>query len=288
MKIEERVARGKGKHKVAVIELHGKIQQGKRKGVDLAADITQQFARAASDKTVCGVVLDISSPGGSVTTSDVIYETVRTFASIKPVVAYIPDLGASGGYYVACGADKIYAHETAIVGSIGVILQNLNVENFLDKLGLRPVTFTSGPFKDAGSPFREMREDEKRYIQEMIQQTYERFVGIVKSRRTIPEEVFEEVTSGKVFLAKDALARGLIDGTCYFADVVERVRQSAVARFNKKIPSVRTVRYRIKYPQPFLRRFLAPEGAHNVWEELAEELFSSSQVTLSYLWVGHR
>ena len=160
------------------------------------------------------VVLRVNSPGGTVTASDLMYEIVTDFRekSGKPVVASTQETAASGGYYVSCAADKIVAHPTSVVGSIGVIFSTFEFAQMMEKVGVRNEAIKSGPLKDMGSPFKALRPDERQVMQAMVDDYYARFVEIVRTRRNITDaDKLKLVTDGRVFTGTRAVELGLAD-----------------------------------------------------------------------------
>lgn len=202
------------------------------------SDTKPMLEAAAGDPDVKAVVVRINSPGGEITASDILYQAVRSLAAIKPVVVYLDSVGASGGYYIACGANYITANETTLTGSIGVIIQTFNYEDLLGKVGLDAVVFTSGEFKDMLSPAREMRAEERVYVQQMVDEMYERFIGIVAEARGIPApDLRSGVADGRVLTGAAALEHRLIDATGYIEEAYAKARELAQA------PNARIVRY---------------------------------------------
>ena len=200
--------------KIAVISLRGIISamEPGAIGDTMVEDIKLQLAQAVADEKVKAIVLHIDSPGGEVTASDTIYNAVRRARDKKPVVVYMGSLAASGGYYVACGAKWLVANESTVTGSIGVIMQSLNYEGLMDKVGVHTLTFKSGKMKDMLSGSRQPTDEEKAYLQALIMQTYGKFVGIVAKERGLPEqELRDGIADGRVVSGKDALAAKLVD-----------------------------------------------------------------------------
>ena len=160
--------------KIALIEVQGILldtppRQLFGEGENPVALLVENLARAEKDDRVRAVLLRINSPGGSVTASDMMYQEIlrlrKGTGRPKPVVAVITDVGASGGYYIACACDEIIANRTSVVGSIGVIMQGFNLKGTLDKIGVETVAIKTGKMKDAGSPFRKMTDEEQRVFQ---------------------------------------------------------------------------------------------------------------------------
>jgi protease-4 len=171
--------------------------------------VTDLLAQAAADPAVKAVVVRVNSPGGSVVASDEIYHAFLEFE--KPIVVWMGDMAASGGYYIACGSDYIFAHPGTLTGSIGVISQFLNVEELLDEIGVDVVVITSGPHKDTGSLFREMTEEEQALWRGITDQVYGDFVDLVAQARDLPVEEVRELADGSVYTGQQALERGLVD-----------------------------------------------------------------------------
>lgn len=222
--------------KLALIEIDGVIANRARTSLlgiereNPVALLVEKLDKAAEDDLVRGVLLRINSPGGGVTASDLMYQELRRFRerSGKPVVAYLMDVAASGGYYVACAADRIVAHPTSVTGSIGVVMIAPDVSGTMQKLGIRANVIKSGPLKDAGSPLREMSESERAVFQAMIDQMYERFLAVVQAARPdVPAEKLRAVADGRVYAAPQALELGLIDAVGSIHDALVELRLAA-------------------------------------------------------------
>jgi protease-4 len=202
------------KTKIAVIRLDGLIASAVPGfvGDSMVDDVKLQLKQALNDGDVRAIVLAVDSPGGEVTASDMIYNAVKAAAAKKKVVISMGALAASGGYYVACGGSHIVAHDTTFTGSIGVIMSSLNYSEAMGKIGLEMVTFKSGQFKDMLSGSRKLTPEEREYLQGMIMQTYDKFVGIVAAERKLDVEVLKKgVADGRVISGKDAYAHKLVD-----------------------------------------------------------------------------
>jgi protease-4 len=169
------------------------------------ADLLEQ----AGNPAIKAIVVRVNSPGGSVVASDEIYHMLRKFD--KPVVIWMGDMAASGGYYIACGGDYVFAHPDTLTGSIGVISQFLNVEELMEKIGVDAMVITSGPHKDLGSMFREMTEEERALWEEIIDETYDGFIELVAQARDLPLEDVRELADGSVYTGRQALELGLVD-----------------------------------------------------------------------------
>jgi protease-4 len=212
---------------------------------------TQQMRAAARDPSVKAVVLRVNSPGGTVTASDTMYETVRDFrrATKKPVIASTQEVAASGGYYVACAADQIVAQPTSVVGSIGVLFHTMEFQGALGKIGVRAEAIKSGPLKDMGSPFKALNENERRVMQEMVDEYFERFVAVVTTHRDVKEprptlplaEGYDGAFSGRVFSGERAVQLGLADRTGRLEDAIKLAKKMG------KAPGAKVILYRRPY-----------------------------------------
>jgi protease-4 len=240
---EEEVQPGKGAGKIAIVQIEGMLMNARAGGFLQPTEnpvslFAQQMNQAAKDKNVKAVVLRVNSPGGTVTASDLMYEIVTDFRekSGKPVVASTQETAASGGYYVCCAADKIVAHPTSVVGSIGVIFSTFEFERMMEKVGVKNEAIKSGPLKDMGSPFKALRPDEREVMQGMVNDYYARFVQIVKTRRNItdPDRV-KQVTDGRVFTGTRAVELGLADQAGSLKDALELARELGKAKGAKAV-----------------------------------------------------
>jgi len=201
-------------NQVAVIDLEGIILDSQ--------DFVDQLDDLGRSGGVRAVVLRINSPGGGVAASQEMYEAVRKFRSetSKKVVVSIASVGASGGYYVACAADRIFANPGSITGSIGVIAEWYNYGELLKWAKLQDIVFKSGEFKDTGSPSRPLTEAEKIYFQSLIDNMYGQFVGAVAASRKMDEADVRKLADGRVFTGSEAKNNGLVDEVGALQDAV--------------------------------------------------------------------
>jgi len=237
---ETTVQDGKGPGKIAQVTLRGVITNSESGtvGETMVDDLKIQLHQAAIDNNVKAIVLYVDSPGGEVTASDMIYDAVTRARNRKPVVVYMGSLAASGGYYVSCGGTYLMADDTTFTGSIGVIIETLNYESLFGKIGLESIVFKSGQFKDMLSGARPMTPEEKAYVQNIVLQTYGKFVGIVARERKLPEEQLRTgIADGRVISGRDALNDKLIDGLGQIEDAYDKARELGGA------PDAPVVRY---------------------------------------------
>jgi len=276
--------------KILCLQIHGEIMEGGDefsvfggRRPDLVAMVRRHLDRARADSEVKALLLDVNSPGGGVTASDLIYEMIQRYKKEKsvPVAAWFRDVAASGGYYVAATADHIVAHPATLTGSIGVLLQLLNYQGLYEKVGLKDVTIKSAatPFKDIGSPSRAMTEEERRIFQGLVDELYERFVTIVKAGRPrLSEDEVRRVANGNIYSGKQALENGLVDQVGYLADAVEFLRQKTGS------PKARLVRY--KDPKSLLDAITKPTRDDASLLLDLRRLLPRRAPGVYYLWTG--
>jgi protease-4 len=201
---------------IAVVDVQGTIGPAVR-----PLEYSRLIAKLRDDQSVRAVVLNIDSPGGSATGSDLITRAVFRLRNEKPVIAFVGGLGASGGYMLASAAHHIIALPAALVGAIGVISYRPLVFEALDKIGVQMRVSKSGRLKDMLSPFREATDEEQAKEQRIIDAMYELFVEGVARGRGMSEERVRELATGEVYAASDALEAGLIDRMGDIEDAID-------------------------------------------------------------------
>ncbi len=205
--------------KIGVIPIDGTISSSQT--------ITSQLVKFKKDEDIKAIILRINSPGGAVGPTQEIYREVRKTLPVKKVIASMSTVAASGGYYVAAAANKIIAAPGTITGSIGVIMQFIQLEGLLDKIGVRFEILKSGEFKDIGSPDRKMTERDRKMLNELIQDIQEQCVNGVAKGRNMPVEKVRKIADGRVFSGARAKELGLIDVLGNFQDAVELAKEMA-------------------------------------------------------------
>ena len=225
-------AYGSGANKTVLVHVHGFIRLDAEGSLFAPPGVTGQtlaaIRRATLDQDVMALILDIDSGGGGITASDVLLDAVRRFRQSRPdrrVVAICGDMAASGAYYVALGADHIIAHPTTVTGSIGVMIQALNLRELGHKLGIAGITIKSGPDKDLLNPLSEMTPAQRAMLQHVVDGLHNRFVRLTSEHRGLPEARVRELADGRILLAHDALAAGLIDEIGYWPDAMARTAE---------------------------------------------------------------
>lgn len=192
--------------------------------------IKDALQRAEDSPWIKAVLLRIDSPGGTVTASDIIYNEILRFKERtgKPVVAICMGVAASGGYYAAMAADKVYVHPTTITGSMSVISIYPNLEELGKKIGVGVNVIKSGEFKDTGAFWRSMTSREEEILQEMNDSMHERFIEVIEEGRPkLTSEKIRELADGRVYNARQAMELGLIDGICYMEEAFDLVKREA-------------------------------------------------------------
>ncbi len=240
------ITNGSSDQRIAVIPITGVID-------DHQVERFFRFMhRAEEDKGVKALILQVDSPGGSVTASDEIYARILRYKQKKqeggqtiPVVISMRELAASGGYYISCAGDYLFAERTTLTGNIGVLWPNYNIAKMLDKIGVEDDTIvsTGTPYKYAGAPFRAPTTRESDYFQHNVDVAFQQFKDVVKAGRAahLPKDMkVEDVADGRAFPAGDALSKGLIDQLGYLEDA----EQYAATTAGLKNPEI------VKYQEP--------------------------------------
>jgi len=225
---------GEGTDKVLLIDISGALTTSTPSGLfpepSLPARLKEELTKAQKDEHIKAIVLRINTPGGTVTSSDILYHELQEFKQKRgvPIIASIMDLGTSGGYYVAMASDYIFAHPSTITGSIGVIMLTINAQGLLEIVGVHPTAIVSGPKKSMGSPFRAMKDEERAIFQDVIDRLYARFLTVVeKGRPKLHKTRIRQLADGRIYTADIAQAEGLIDEIGYLDDAIAWAIESA-------------------------------------------------------------
>lgn len=219
---------------IAVIDIYGIITSSMEGSDSITSQAVSNTINSIlnSGYDIKALIVCVDSPGGEVTASDVIYhELARVKEEGIPVIVQMESMAASGGYYISCLADHIIANPTTLTGSIGVIISGINFKEGMDKLGIRDQTFKSGDFKDMLSMTRDMSEPESIYIQNMVDQSFDRFVSLVSKGRGISREKLAEANAidGRIISGEDAKKIGLVDSLGYWEDALDTAREKGGA-----------------------------------------------------------
>ncbi|MFO7643268.1 MAG: signal peptide peptidase SppA [Desulfosarcina sp.] len=258
-----------GAPSVGVIEIDGAIADS-RQTID-------HIRRFREDDAIKAIVIRINSPGGAVGPAQEIYREIRKTVGTKTVVASMGAVAASGGYYVASAADGIVANPGTITGSIGVIMGYTNFGELLEKIGMVPVVIKSGPYKDTGSPTREMRDDEREILQAIIQTIHAQFVTAIAEGRKMARAEVERAADGRIITGEDAQARGLVDRLGNFQDALEWAAELAgiegvVVPVYARDKKLTLLRYLISLPFPEWVAQLIHPGIYAQYRYLPERM----------------
>ncbi|HBA26193.1 MAG TPA: signal peptide peptidase SppA [Nitrospinae bacterium] len=251
--------------KLALVRIEGVITESE--------DIVRQIKKYREDSSIKGIVLRIDSPGGAVGPSQEIYKEVLKTTERKKVVASMGGLAASGGYYIACAANKVFANPGTITGSIGVIMAFSHFEELMKKLGLKTTVIKSGKFKDAGSPVRELTEEEKKILQSVSDDIHGQFIEAVANGRNLKIELVKELADGRIFSGRQAKESGLIDELGTLEDAISYATKLAGIKDKAKIVQERKEKnlllrlfkedFSSLIPSPLNTKFL---GAQYIWQ----------------------
>ncbi|MFQ5454790.1 MAG: signal peptide peptidase SppA [Nitrospirota bacterium] len=218
-----------GENKIAIVRVEGMITE--------SADIIEQLNRYNENPSVKAIIIRINSPGGGVVPSQEIYKEVKNIKKQgkKSIIVSMGTLAASGGYYIASSSDRIFANPGTITGSIGVIMELANVEGFMKMIGIENIVIKSGEFKDMASPFRKMKEKEKKILQNVIDDIHEQFIEAVAEGRGLPIEDVRKIADGRIFTGRQAIKLGLIDELGNLQEAVKRTAELVGIKEEPKI-----------------------------------------------------
>jgi len=205
--------------RLAVVQVDGMILD--------AEEIVAFMEKVRKDSAFKGAILRINSPGGAVGPSQEMYAAVKRLSLAKPVVASMSSVAASGGYYVALGANRVIAGPSSLTASIGVKMQVPNIEVLMRTIGISETTLTTGRLKDAGSTWRDMKPEEEAYFQALITDMYEEFIATVAKERQLAPERVRAVADGRAMTGRQALEAGLVDELGDFYAAVNKAKELA-------------------------------------------------------------
>ncbi|MCC7349235.1 MAG: signal peptide peptidase SppA [Phycisphaerales bacterium] len=221
------LVKGDANQKIAVVQVNGVI-------ADESAEQFRQLIHAvAQDSQVKALVLAIDSPGGAVTSADQMYHQVRRFKATRPEVPIIVTMGsvaASGGYYIACAGDYLFAERSTITGSIGVLMPRFNISGLMSKWGVEETTLhaTGADFKNAGSMFSPEKPEDVAYMQSLIDQAFVQFKSVIRAGRGNKlNQPLDQIANGMVYMGDTALKLGLIDQVGYAEDAYAHAAKQA-------------------------------------------------------------
>ncbi|MBS5989313.1 signal peptide peptidase SppA [Anaerococcus hydrogenalis] len=200
--------KGDSKNKIAVLSYEGAIGDGQ-----VYDDFMDQLDDVYNDDSVKGVIMQVNSPGGAVYNSEQIANKIKKIQKDKkiPVFTVMKTMAASGGYYISAPTDRIYASNETLTGSIGVIMSSTSFQGLFEKYGIKQQNITTGKMKDAGSVGKDMTDEQKKYFQDLINSSFDRFVKIVSQGRSMKEDEVRKLADGRVYDGAQAKNNGLVD-----------------------------------------------------------------------------
>lgn len=213
--------------RVGIVEVEGPIMGSKK--------IVKNLRRYARDESIKGIVVRVNSPGGAVAPSQEIFRAIEDAGTKKPIAVSMGSTAASGGYYVALGADRIFANPGTVTGSIGVITQLFDVHEILNTVNVEVNTIKTGPYKDSGSPFREFNLQDEVQFRQLIDDVYDQFVDDIAAARNMDVEAVKKLADGRVFTGRQAKELALVDDLGTFQDAVDWVAKKADVKGEPKI-----------------------------------------------------
>ena len=254
-------------NKIGVITIEGTIMSSE--------PIVSQLVEFKQDKGIKAVILRIDSPGGGVGASQEIYREVQKTTKKKKVIVSLGGVAASGGYYIASAGDKIVANPGTITGSIGVLMEFIQLKNLLEKIGVSLEVLKSGEYKDIGSPHRELTERDKELIKGLITEIQEQFIHAVARGRNISVERVRQIADGRILSGAMAKDLGLVDRLGNFQDAVDLAKKMSGIKGEASLvyPKKRSIRLWDLVFQGFSKAF---------YDAIADHL----KTTVEYRWDG--
>ena len=270
---QEEYVSGEGPDTVAVIPVEGTIASADSSVGGVQPTVTPEglsdaLDQAADDESVRAIVLEVNSPGGGVTASALMHESITEFRENtgKPVVVSMGDTAASGGYYIATAADEIVANETTLTGSLGVVIPLLNFSEAADKYGVTQKYITSGEFKAMGSSWKDLTPEEREIFQSIVNEDYQEFVEVIVEGRDLSEDRVRELADGRVYSGEQAKENGLVDRFGDLEDAAKvsrdlaKIDEATVVRYVQQPTFTETLLARLAPPEPEASRIIDEAG----------------------------
>lgn len=288
------VSSGDETKRIALLSVDGTILAGQADSLFNSAGYDHEFfleqlEAVKQDDSIKAILLSVNSPGGGTYESAQIKDKLLELkeSSDKPLYVSMGNLAASGGYYIAAPADKIFASEETMTGSIGVIMSSTNLSELYEKVGIEDTTIKSGQFKDIGSSARPMTEADQDILQKMVDDSYERFVTVVADGRGIEKDQVRELADGRIYDGAQALEVGLVDQLGYQEDALTALQKDF------QLKDAEIIRYSAG-SVPFssllyskASQLLAPEKTSMAaLEKIATQFGTSASPKMMYLYGG--
>lgn len=270
---------------IAKIYIEGTIE--KKNGTYNQDWLLKIIKTLTESKKFAALVVYINSPGGSVYESDEVYLALKKYQekTKNPVYAYFASLAASGGYYIGCGANKIFASRNTLTGSIGVISGRfVDLTELLKKYGIKSETIHAGKNKTMGSITEPATKEQKAIMQSIADECYEQFTGIVAENRNLPIETVKKLADGRIYSAKQAKDLGLIDEISSFDDFIEAINKDL---FNKKDFKAPVKEFKYKKKSTSLIGLLKDrEAKSGIINKISDEILGLAVPFPAFYWDG--
>ncbi|MGC8942341.1 MAG: signal peptide peptidase SppA [Sulfurihydrogenibium sp.] len=212
-------------------------------------ETVSNISQAEKDDSIKAVVIAVDSPGGAVGASQEIYRAIEKLRQKKPVVVSMGNVAASGGYYISAAANVIYANPGTITGSIGVIIQQVDLSEVLNKIGVKVNTVKSGENKDILYPTKSLTPEQKQLLEKTVMDVYDQFLDAIVKYRPIKKDVLKTYADGRVFSGREAQKLGLVDKLGNIQDAIKEAK--SLAKLPEDAPVVE-----IKHQKPLLEEIL--------------------------------
>lgn len=254
---EEVVEEGDAGNRIAILNLDGAISSVETNPA-LSGQLgyshsfmMKQLDKILNDDTITGILFKVNTPGGGVYESAMIRDKILEIKEKRDVKLYVSmgQMAASGGYYVSAPADKIFATEETITGSIGVIMQNYNLEGLFNKYGIKKEVIKSGAMKDIMSSSRQMTDEERKVLQDWIDESFDRFVNVVMEGRNMDEATVRKIADGRIYSGRQALENGLIDEIAWPEEVLGKLKEE------NGLEKAQVIKYNRPEANPFMPFF---------------------------------
>lgn len=262
---------------IAVVNITGTVMGGEgsdnpfaQSNAAMSGTIMKEIRKASNDSNVKALILRLNTPGGSVTAAEEISREITRFKekTHKPVIAAMGDTAASAGYWLAAHADKIYANNTTLTGSLGVYMPYMNFNGIYDKIGLKTKKIKSGKFKDIMSPDRPMTKEEEKLLQDMVDEMYGQFVDVIVEGRHMSRKKVLKLADGRVYTGRQAKKLGLVDGIGNYYDVLDATAKMVGIEGTPKVKSYAGTNWKSLFSAQGLSNVIVGEITNSVGEAL--------------------
>ncbi|WP_034550196.1 signal peptide peptidase SppA [Carnobacterium funditum] len=288
------VLKGNQSERIALLEINGAILADQASTLFDTSGYNHQFfmeqlEAIKTDNSVKGVLLAINSPGGGTYESAQIKDKIDELQKVTKIPIYVSmgNVAASGGYYIAASADKIFASKETLTGSIGVIMSSLNLSELYEKIGIEDTTIKSGQFKDIGSASKKMTDEEQLILQGLVDDSYNRFIQVVTKGRNIDINEVKAISDGRIFDGVQAKKNGLIDQIGYQEDALEALKKDNQIEDAEVFQySTGSLSFKSLLTSKVSQFVSQKNGSEKVVTELTKQLSDAQSPRMMYLYGG--